>query len=414
MGKKKDGLHICMVSSEFPPKWGGVGNGVHFQSNVFAKWGYKIDIITRKMKGVTRPKQHKNITIHEVDWLYAPMFFTTSFGRNSVKKIVELGNPYDVVHVHSNMALLYKKHYNQITSPIVSTMHGTWVGERSMLRLQDISFNDIKSINDLAIKYVSPIFDKYEDYALSYSNAATCDSIQEHNANLARPGVKNIYGKDRIVRIPEGVDVDQFHPRNFQDGFFESYGAKKNDNTVVSVARLAGRKRVDLMINAWKYVAKKNKHAKLMVVGEGPQEAKLKAMARDLHLEKSVLFTDKLPFKELMAAYASADIFSWHSVWEGQGLVISESLASGTPCVSPRVGGAPEMISHGNDGYVHEVFDLKNQAKYILKLLADDDMRAEFSKTGRKRMVKDWSWQVIVERYDKLYRKVMKDEKKVV
>ena len=166
------------------------------------------------MKGVVRPKQHKNITIHEVKWLYAPLFFTTSFARNSVKKILELGCPYDVVHVHSNMALLYKKHYNQIKAPIVSTMHGTWKGERSMLRLADISFNDIMSINDLAIKYISPLFDKYEDYALSYSNAATCDSIQEYEANIARPKVKNIYGKDRIVRIPEGVDIEQFNPKN--------------------------------------------------------------------------------------------------------------------------------------------------------------------------------------------------------
>jgi len=414
MAKSKEGLRICMVSSEFPPKWGGVGNGVHFQSNVYANRGYKVDIITREMKGVTRPKQHKNITIHEVPWLYAPLFFTTSFGRNSVKKILELGCPYDVVHVHSNMALLYKKHYNQIKAPIVSTMHGTWKGERSMLRLSDISFNDMMSINDLAIKYISPLFDKYEDYALSYSNAATCDSIQEHKANIARPGVKNIYGKDRIVRIAEGVDVKQFHPKNHQDGLFEKWGAKKNDNVVVSVARLAGRKRVDLMINSWKYVAKKQKNAKLMIVGEGPQEKKLKAMAKNLHLEKSIIFTDKLPFDDLMAAYASADVFSWHSVWEGQGLVISESMASGTPCVSPRVGGAPEMIAHGKDGYVVEVFDLKEQAKYIVKLLKDDDLRTKFSRIGRERMEKDWSWQVITDRYDTLYRMVMKDKKKSV
>jgi len=407
-------MKICMVTSEFPPKWGGVGNGVHFQSNVYAKFGYKVDIITREMKGVKRPKQHKNITIHEVKWLYAPMLFTTSFGRNAVSRIMELGCDYDVVHVHSNMALLYKKHYDQISSPIVSTMHGTWVGERSQLRLKDISLSDIMSLNDLAIKYVSPLYDKYEDYALSYSNAATVDSIQEYNYVRTRPGVKNIYGKDRIVRIPEGVDVELFNPKKRKDGFFEKFGVKKGQKTIISVARLAARKGVDRMIGSFKAVTRSVPEARLLIIGVGPQERKLRRLARDLGILKKVMFLGKLSFDDLETAYASADVFAWHSLWEGQGLVISESLAAGTPVVSTKVGGASEMIDLGRTGYYVPVGDTKGMAGYISKILKDDELRARMGELGRKQMEKDWSWQVITKRYDELYKSVQGDKKRIV
>lgn len=403
-------MKICMITSEYPPKWGGVGNGVHFQSNMFAKKGYKVDVFTREMKEVKRPNQHKNITVHDIKWLYAPMLFTTSFGHNAVKKVLELGCDYDIVHIHSNMALVDKKYYDKIPSPIVSTMHGTWIGERSQLRYKDLSFS-LGSVNDLAILLISPYFDKYEDYAVSYSNTCIVESIQEMNAIKRRKNAKNIYGKDRIVRIPAGVDTDLFTPKNRKKGFFSKYGVPDGAKTLLTVTRLAGRKGVDKMLQSFKMVLRSVPDARHVIVGVGPQEAKLKRMARDLGISDKVHFLGKLPFGDLEKAYASADLFAWHSHWEGLGLVVSESLASGTPVISTAVGGAAEMIDFGKTGYYVPVGDVKASAKYISKVLKDDELRASMGRLGRQQMEKDWSWQVITKRYDELYGK-LKGEKK--
>jgi N-acetyl-alpha-D-glucosaminyl L-malate synthase BshA len=402
-------LRLGILTSEFPPKWGGVGNGVHFQANVYARKGYEIDIITRQQeKGMVIPEQHKNITVHQVPWLKLPMFFATSFGKHAVRKVKELGNDYDCVHVHSNMTLIKKKAYSEIKSPIVSTMHGSWVGERSELKFKHLAFS-VGSLNDLAILWLSPFFDKYEDYAIQYSNAVTVDSIREEKAIKGR-GIKNAF--DRILRIPEGVDTEVFHPDKEDRAKLEEYGVKEGEQALISVSRLAGRKGVDLLLETFKKVLKKTPKVKLLIVGVGPQERKLKKMARSLGIEKQVLFLGKVPFGDLESLYASSDLFVFHSLWEGQGLVIEEAMASGTPCVSSDVGGVPEMIKQNVDGYYVDVGDVDGMAKYIVKLLKDDDLRDKMGKIGRERMIKDWSWYVIAERYDKLYHEVMEDPEK--
>jgi len=196
-----------------------------------------------------------------------------------------------------------------------------------------------------------------------------------------------------------------------RQGFFTKYGVPEDAKTVLTVTRLAGRKGVDKMLQAFKSVLRSVPEARHIIVGVGPQEAKLRRQAADLGISDKVFFLGKLPFGELEKAYASADLFAWHSHWEGLGLVVSESLASGTPVISTAVGGAAEMIDFGKTGYYHPVGDVKASAKYISKVLKDDELRASMGRLGRTQMEKDWSWQVITKRYDELYGR-LKGEKK--
>ncbi|MCD6383595.1 MAG: glycosyltransferase family 4 protein [Thermoplasmata archaeon] len=400
-------MRICMVTSEFPPKWGGVGNGVYFQSKVFAERGYKIDVITRKQLGGKKCLDvHPNVNVIEVDWLKLPMFFTTSFGDHAVREIMERGNDYDVVHVHSNMTLLRRKHYANISSPIVSTLHGTWRGERQELKLSYINPTSLQSINDLSILLISPFFDKYEDYAIELSNAVIVESISEEEA-VRRRGVENIYG--RMYRVPAGVDINSFKPQNYDEGVFEKYGIEEGLR-LLTVTRLAGRKGMDLLLRSFSMVRKEMENVALVIVGEGPQERALKRLARRLRIENSVHFIGSVPFEDLKKLYATSDLFVFHSRWEGQGLVILESMASGTPCVSSNVGGVREMIRQGVDGYYVEVGDIEGMAERVLELLKDEEKREEMARLGMKRIRSEWSWQRIAERYDVIYRDVLDDD----
>lgn len=396
-----------MVTSEFPPKWGGVGNGVYFQAKVFAERGYKITVITRRqLKGMRPLKVHPNVEVVEVDWLKLPMFFTTSFGDHAVKEILRRGEDYDVLHVHSNMTLLRRKYYWMLPYPIVSTLHGTWKGERQELRLSYINPTSLQSLNDLAIMVISPLFDKYEDYAIELSNAVIVESISEEEA-VKRRGVQNIYG--RMYRVPAGVDIESFNPENSDVGIFEKYSIQGGPK-LLTVTRLAGRKGMDLLLESFAMVKREVKGAVLVVVGEGPQERKLKRLSRRLGIEEAVYFLGSVPFEDLKRLYATADLFVFHSRWEGQGLVILESMASGTPCVSSNVGGVREMIRQGVDGYYVEVGDTVGMARRIVELLKDPEKREEMARLGMERIRGEWSWQRIAERYDVIYREVLDDD----
>lgn len=396
-----------MVTSEFPPKWGGVGNGVYFQAKVFAERGYRITVITRKqLKGMKPLHVHPNVEVIEVDWLKLPMFFTTSFGDHAVKEILSRGEDYDVLHVHSNMTLLRRKYYWMLPYPIVSTLHGTWKGERQELRLSYINPTSLQSLNDLAILMISPMFDKYEDYAIELSNAVIVESISEEEA-VRRRGVQNIYG--RMYRVPAGVDVGSFKPENRDERIFEKYSISGGPK-LLTVTRLAGRKGMDLLLESFARVRREVEDAVLVVVGEGPQEMKLRRLSRSLGVEDATYFLGSVPFEDLKKLYATSDLFVFHSRWEGQGLVILEAMASGTPCVSSNVGGVREMILEGIDGYYVEVGDTEGMAKRIVELLKDPDRRSEMARRGMERIRKEWSWQRIAERYDVIYREVMDDD----
>jgi glycosyltransferase involved in cell wall biosynthesis len=338
--------------------------------------------------------------------LKLPLFFTISFGKQGVKKVIELGNDFDIVHVHSNMALLARKDYSRINSPIVSTLHGTWWGERSTLTLKNIIAPSIEMFNDLAIKTISPMFDAYEDYAIELSNAVIVEGESECRDVGAR-GIMNLY--DRVVRLPPGVDINEFKPGNRDDSLRSKYGLGKNDLMLLCVGRLAGRKGVHHIFDAFKKVLEKEKKVKLLIVGEGPQKGRLQTKAKALGLDGNLVFIGKLPFPELMALYATADIFVYHSLWEGYGLIISEALASGTPVVSSKVGGAPEMITYGKSGYYFEVGNSDKMAEYILKLINDDDLRRKMGKYARKNMVEKYDWRKIVRSTIRLYDNVIDD-----
>ena len=160
---------ICMISSEYPPKWGGVGVVAYYLATWMAKRGHEVHVVTRK-QSLGYQSSHPNIEIHPVKWLKAPMFFTTSFGKNAVKWIKRSGIGPDLIHVHSNMALLPARCYDKLDIPLVSTMHGTWKGERSTINFRDLSFS-ISAVNDLAIMCLGPFFDRYEDLAIERSTS---------------------------------------------------------------------------------------------------------------------------------------------------------------------------------------------------------------------------------------------------
>jgi glycosyltransferase involved in cell wall biosynthesis len=272
--------------------------------------------------------------------------------------------------------------------------------------LKNIVAPSFEMLNDFAIMTVSHMMDVYEDYAIELSNAVIVEGESECRDVGAR-GMKNRY--DRVIRLPPGVDVDAFKPANRNDSLRDKYGVADDEKLLLCVGRLAGRKGVNYVLEAAEKIRKENEKFKLIIIGEGPQWHKLHKQMNDLGLSSHCKFLGKLPFDELEAFYATADIFIYHSLWEGYGLIVSEALASGTPCVATNVGGAPEMITNGKDGYYFDVGDTDSIAKYTLKLMNDSQLLEKMSKHARKSMVKRLSWQHIAGQTVKLYEEVLAD-----
>ena len=120
-------MHIAMLAGEYPPLWGGLGSATYHLCNFLSNMGHEITVITRKLKNGIRPSI-KNVNIIEVNWLYAPMAFTRSYGKNAIKALKKLNseNSIDIIHLHCPLIALKEKEIfwlRENISPVITSLH---------------------------------------------------------------------------------------------------------------------------------------------------------------------------------------------------------------------------------------------------------------------------------------------------
>jgi glycosyltransferase involved in cell wall biosynthesis len=303
------------------------------------------------------------------------------------------------------MALIPRKYYDLLNAPIVSTMHGTWWGERSTINLKNLSFS-LSAVNDLAVMYMGPIFDKYEDYAIERSNGVITISYSECRA-LKKRGIRNKY--NRRIHLQNGIDVEEFHPKNLDPSLKERYKIPEKNKLVVSVGRWAARKGIREMLEVFKLMHDKRKDITFFLVGWGPLEAEIKRKRSAFGLEKNLILVKSPKHEEMQKLVATSDLAMFHSYWEGYGLTFGEALASGTPCVLTDVGGASEMVVKGT-GKLVKVGDIRGQAEAGLELLEQKDL-SQWGEKGRKHIEKYCSWEDIARKTEEFYQWIIDDPK---
>jgi len=149
--------------------------------------------------------------------------------------------------------------------------------------------------------------------------------------------------KDKVVVIPNGVDVTRFH-RMPRGEARQKLGLACDFRMVVSVASLTEGKNHKLLISAFSKMAESGPPTRLYIIGEGPLRGDLERQVRSLSLENRVLFGGPRPNEELALWFNAADVSCLVSAREGWPNVVTESIACGTPVVASCVGGIPEIL----------------------------------------------------------------------
>ena len=203
----------------------------------------------------------------------------------------------------------------------------------------------------------------------------------------------------RMARLHPGVDAGTFRPdpgarRLIRD----RYGLGERP-VVVCVSRLVARKGQDTLLRAWPAVTRQVPGAALLIVGGGPNAAKLRQLAERTGVTASVRFTGPVRQDELPAHYAAGDVFSMPCRTrrggldvEGLGIVYLEASASGLPVVGGDSGGAPDAIAEGETGYVVGGRDVAALASRLVTLLSDPVSARAMGDKGRAWVERDWNW----------------------
>ncbi len=137
------------------------------------------------------------------------------------------------------------------------------------------------------------------------------------------------------------------------------------------VGRIAVEKSLGLLLKAFALIRKKHSKAHLLLVGQGPEEGKLKKQARELDIADDVRFAGAVPFEEIPGYAAAADLFVFPSTSETQGLVLVEAMAAGTPVVAVEGPGQNDVLAGGGGKLVEGTPEALSDA--VLGLISDPE-----------------------------------------
>lgn len=153
-------------------------------------------------------------------------------------------------------------------------------------------------------------------------------------------------------------------------------------DTVLVVARLTVWKGIDTLIRAVADVRRRRPSARLVVVGDGPDRARLESLAS--HQSGVARFVGEVPHARVALYLRAADVLALCSGYEGLSHVLLEATASGVPVVASSVGGNLELIRHGENGLLVPFRDVAATADALLSLLEDRDLAGRLATTARQ------------------------------
>jgi N-acetyl-alpha-D-glucosaminyl L-malate synthase BshA len=152
--------------------------------------------------------------------------------------------------------------------------------------------------------------------------------------------------------------------------------------------------------------------AKLVMVGDGPDRNEAEAYAREKGFESKVRFTGKQ--LDIGAVLACSDLFLLPSATESFGLAALEAMAWGVPVIASNLGGIPEVIRQGVDGFLEDLGDVDAMAARALELLTDPSRRRAFGAAAKERALTTFAEGPIVDLYEGLYEQVLGRARKAV
>jgi len=389
---------VCFISPEYWPLTGGTGAYVYYLSNELLKNGYQIYVVTGS-------NQTQDIQVNPqlgVSFLKIPkMPIVKSFmlAANSNRKLNSVRDTAHIDITHPQLPLTP----NFAVPPtfgktLVCTVHSTWKGEAEAIRGEPYSR---LNANEKFLVSFNWFLRFFEEGMLARSRKIIAVS------HFTKWELMNYYkipeGKIRVIH--NGVDISKFKPATDKRKVKAELGFNPDDIAIVSVGRLYARKGLFTLIESMPVVVNRFPNAKFIISGKGQSDEmhKLLVYAEKLSVKDNIIFTGYYPDKKLPKLYQAADIFAFSTFYEHHPFAVLEALATGLPVVTTTVGGIPETIESGKNGFLAEPFNPKTFGEKILYLLEHPAFAKEMGAQARKTIVENYDWRIVVKDAMKVY-----------
>ncbi|SDL67240.1 N-acetyl-alpha-D-glucosaminyl L-malate synthase BshA [Sediminibacillus halophilus] len=363
------------------PSVGGSGVIATELGKLLAKQGNEIHFITSslpfRLQGV-----NSNIYFHEVELNHYPVFQYPPYDLALANKMAEVidQEKLDILHVHYAMphaiCAILAREIAEHDVKIVTTLHGT----------------------DITVLGIDNSLTKMIKHGIDQSDAVTAVS----RSLVAQ--TREMLGVEREIEVIYNfIDEREYHQRDNQR-LRQDYGIADEEKVIIHVSNFRKVKRVADVIAAF-HIIQENVPAKLLLVGDGPEYSEMCQLVKRLGIEDRVLFLGRqINVSDL---FSIADLKLLLSEKESFGLVLLEAMACGVPCIGTNIGGIPEVIEHGQTGFITELGDVKDVAENAVRLLTEKELWQTFSRNAVQSAHSRFRAEKILAAYQKVYDTVM-------
>jgi len=327
-------------------------------------------------------KSFPNVYFHEVEVTDYPLFAHPPYTLALASKMAEVSELHqlDLLHCHyaiphSVSAYLAKSMLRPKRLPIVTTLHGT----------------------DITLVGSNRSYLPITKFSIEQSDGVTAVSKYLKDATLQTFGVKN-----EIEVVYNFVNCDVY--KAFENHGPREYFAPKGEKILIHISNFRPVKRPTAVLEIFNRVQVKLPSVMLMV-GDGPERSAAERFAWDHGIEKKVYFLGKRDNTEDLLGVS--DLLLLPSQTETFGLVALEAMACEVPVIVSNVGGLPEVITDGIEGYLVDSADLEQMAERAISILSDDTVRKAMGIRARLSARSRFCSTKIIPQYEEFYRKVI-------
>ncbi|MBO7719375.1 MAG: glycosyltransferase family 4 protein [Methanosphaera sp.] len=371
-------MKIAMISNLYPPNiLGGAEIIVEKLVRNIADKDHEVVVITCSIDDEERIQKEDNITIYHINKtkLY-PVYKQTEakgymkplwhlfdlWNRSCEKRIIEIvkKEKCDIIHINNfkGLSLSCFEVGKKLNIPVVFESHDFSLicPRANLIRGNDTLCTEKNQICEAYVKIQRKLLDDNVDLMIAPSNFM----IDKYTEN-------DFFAQTRCIKIPLGIDFERKKTTKDYDCIDFTY-----------IGSLGKHKGVDTLINAFKEIDDEN--IRLHLIGKGYDEEEFKQLAGE---DKRIIFHGFVDNRKIKEYYRLSNVIIIPSIcYDNSPLVIYESFTTATPVIGSNIGGIPELIDDGKNGYLFEAGDVQDLKDKLLKIINDKNSLIELEENA--------------------------------
>lgn len=349
--------------------------------------GYDIEIACPPDTGLAAEVDKLGLPVHPIA-LVGPLHpVRDSICVKQLIGIMRRGR-YDIIHFHGAKASLVGR--------IAALLAGC---RNTVMTVHNfIIYTEVPPVKRLVFKYGEKLLSRVTARIITVSEALRNDLVQVYNI-----------APEKIIPVYNGIDTSFYQGQHDKSAARAKLNLGDDSVVVGTVARMAPQKGLNYLIEA---VAAINmaqpasaENICFVIAGDGPLRADLEDQAKSLGVGEKIIFPGYI--KDIPALLACFDLFVIPSIAEGLSITTIEAMAAGLPVVATRVGGLPELVKPGINGYLVEPREPSAIADAILSVLADPAAAKKLGTAGKRFAEDNFSNDKMVTLTSEIYREML-------